>query len=185
MFTARLAWGGCSVSTHLHSQSVMQEQGNSAPLCPALLPSEPQCMCSCAYVCMCYPFRVQSGWSRVVCVKGCDIKVFWSLPPLSSAMSPFICEAHFISLPPSLHLSLSLLHLIFLLCWTHLFHSLYTLQSLIVSKSPPTFSDNAWLSDIFFINTSKIADINWLRTKRRKKSGNWQNCNFSPSVGYL
>lgn len=106
MFTARLAWGGCSVSTHLHSQSVMQEQ--ATPLCPALLPSL-LCMCLCAHVRVCVLSCVHggAGWSRVVCVKGCDIKVFWSLPPLSSAMSPFICEAHFISLPPSSTPSLS------------------------------------------------------------------------------
>lgn len=48
-----------------------------------------------------------AGWSRVVCLKCCDIKVLWSLPPLSSAMSPFICEAHFISLPLSLTPSIS------------------------------------------------------------------------------
>lgn len=53
-----------------------------------------------------------AGWSRVVCLKGCDIKVLWSLPTLSSTTSPFIYEAHFISLPPHPHFLL----LVYILC---------------------------------------------------------------------
>lgn len=95
---ARLAWGGCSVSTNIHSQSVMQEQATFAVPCPSAIGATRSLWR--ARVCAVSGVHAVAGWRRVVCLKGCDIKALWSLPLLSSAMSPFICEAHFISLPP-------------------------------------------------------------------------------------
>lgn len=104
----RLALGGCSVSGNLSSQSVMQERA-TLPL-PALLPSV-QCICQSACVdaraYVLFAMSGVTGWRRVVCLKGYNIKVLWSLRSFSSTMSLFICEVHFISLDSFLTVPLS------------------------------------------------------------------------------
>lgn len=143
MFTARLAWGGCSVSTHLHSRSVMQEQAtprSALPFCHQCRARArvPMCVCVCVIVRAPRGGRLRQELSvwKAVTLKSFEVSLLSPRPCRPSSVEP-VSLACLPSVTPS-----PLFHLIFLRRWSHLFHSLHTPPSPVWPPIHPPFSDN-------------------------------------------